>query len=50
MAINKRYIKGFIKTIPGQVYIKWGIEKKPDNNSSIKPIKKLNRSIKLFNE
>ena len=50
MASNNRFIRGFIKTILGQVYIKWGIGQKLDNNSSIKPIKKLNRRIKLFNE
>ena len=50
MAANNRYIKGFIKTIRGQVDIKWGIGQKLDNNSSTKPIKKLNRRIKLFNE
>ena len=50
MASNNRYIKGFIKTIHGQVNIKWGIGQKLDNDSSPKPIKKLNRRIKLFNE
>ncbi len=49
MASNNRYIKGLIKTTLGQVDIKWGIEQKMDNNSSTKPIKKLNRRIKLFN-
>ena len=44
------YIKDFIKTIRGQVDIKWGIGQKLVNNSSRKPIKKLNRRIKLFNE
>jgi len=49
MASKNRYIKGFIKTIRGQVDIKWGIGQNLDNNSSSKPIKKLNRRIKLFN-
>ena len=49
MASNNRYIKGSIKTIHGHVDIKWGIGQKLDNNSSTKPIKKLNRRIKLFN-
>ena len=50
MLQSKRYIKGFIKTILGQVDIKWNIGQELDNNLSIKPIKKLNRVIKLFNE
>ena len=50
MASNNRYIKGFIKTIPGHVDIQWGIGLKLDDNSSTKTIKKLNRRIKLFNE
>ena len=50
MASNNRYIKGFIKTIRGQVDIKWGIGQKLENNSPSKPVKKFNRGIKLFNE
>ena len=50
MASNNRYIKGFIKTIHGHVDIKWSVGQKLDNNSSTKPIKKLNKRIKLFNE
>ena len=50
MAINKRYISGFIISIPGQVDIKWGVGQEMDNNSFIKPIKKSNRSIKIHNE
>ena len=50
MASNNRYIKGFIKTIRGQVDIKWGIGQKLDNDSSTKPIKKLNKRIKIFNK
>ena len=50
MAANNKYIKGFIKTISGQVDIKGGLGKRLDNNSSPKPIKKLNRKIKQLNE
>ena len=50
MASNNWYSEILIKTIRGHVDIKWGIGQKLDNNSSTKPIKKLNRRIKLFNE
>ena len=39
MASNKRYIKGFIKTILGQVDIKWDIGEELGNDLSIKPSK-----------
>jgi hypothetical protein len=50
MPTNSRYIKGFIKTIRGQVDLKWDIGQKMDDNTTSKPIKKLKKRIKLFNE
>jgi hypothetical protein len=50
MSTNNRYIKGFIKTIRGHVDLKWDIEQKMDDNTAVKPIKKLKKRIKLFNE
>ncbi|WP_288250348.1 hypothetical protein [uncultured Prochlorococcus sp.] len=50
MSTNNRYIKGFIKTIRGHVDLKWDIGQKMDDNTAVKPIKKLKKRIKLFNE
>jgi hypothetical protein len=50
MPTNSRYIKGFIKTIRGQVDLKWDIGQKMDDNTASIPIKKLKNRIKLFNE
>ena len=50
MTQNNKYIKGFIKTIRGQVDLKWDIGQKLDNDSPTKQVKKLNKRIKLFNE
>ena len=51
MKANSKYIKGFIKTIRGQVDLKWDIGLKiDDNNIASKPVKKLKKRIKLFNE
>ena len=48
---NSKYIKGFIKTIRVQVDLKWDIGLNIyDNNIASKPVKKLEKSIKLFNE
>ncbi len=50
MPTNNSYIKGFIKTISGQVDLKWDIGQKIDDNATSKPFKKLKKRIKLFNE
>ena len=49
MTANRRYIKGFIKTISGQVDLKWDIGQKMDDNTASQPVKKLKKRIKLIN-
>ena len=43
MKANRRYIKGFIKTIHGQLYLKWDTVQKMDDNTASKPVKKLKK-------